>query len=99
MITPRVALHISCFGHVALDTGGAGRVNFVLMVAWEIVLARVMCMAGRTQFIAFDLYLCGMGVVAVRTLDALVIHLALNEGPVNIDFIHDLTIGMIRFWP
>ena len=56
-------------------------------------------MARCAQLVIFKFYFRGVRIVAIRALDAFVVHLALNEGSIDVDFIHDLTIGMIRLWP
>lgn len=52
-------------------------------------------MTGCAKQVAFVLDSSSMRVVAIGALDVLVIHLALNERAINIDFVEYLAVGVI----
>ena len=65
------------------------------MVAGVVVLCGGVLMARRADGIAFLLEPRCMRIVAVGTLDALVVHLALDKRSEDIDFIFDLAVGVV----
>ena len=65
------------------------------MMIRAVILTRRMLMTGGTELVALMFDASRMRIMTVRTTNPLVIHLALDEGAVNVNFIKYLTIGVV----
>ena len=99
MVASRVHCHVGSLWHMAFHTGCPFTTRFVMMVCGSIVFFLRMLMTGSTEPIVIIFNSNAMGIMTVRTFDAFVVHLALNERTKDIHFIHDLSIFVIGFWP
>jgi hypothetical protein len=70
--------------------------DWMEVVGWSVVLARSVLVTRRARRIAFVLQFQRMRIVAIGTANSLVIHPALDERSVHINFVFDLTIIEIR---
>ena len=68
-----------------------------MVMAYCVVFGGRVLMARGAKLIALVFQLQRVRVVAIATLDSLVVHLALNERTVNVHFVFDLAIGVVRF--
>ena len=80
-----MAFHAGC----PLDSG-------VVAMRWCVVLCCRVLMAGCAELVPLELETRRVGIVAVGAANPLVIHLALQEGSKNIDFLHDLAVVMVE---
>ena len=95
MVPACVDRHICLSRHVTCHTLRAWRSGFVLVMRDCIVFARRMLMARCANMVSLMLKSSGVRVMAVGTLNSLVIHFALNKRPEDIDFIHDLPVFVV----
>jgi len=79
---------------MASDTGSASTLSRVSVVRGGVVLRS--CVALATHGITLGNELITMGVVAVGANDTGLMHLALDEGAIDIDFIANLAIWPIQ---
>ena len=66
------------------------------MMIRAVILTRRMLMTGGTELVALMFDASRMRIMTVRTTNPLVIHLALDKRSVNVNFIQDLSIRMVR---
>ena len=95
VVSPRIDHHVRGRWHVTLDTTGSRRAGLMMMMVGRVVLSRRMLVTRRTQLIVGELHFRGMRIVAVRTSNSVVVHLALNKRTVNVVFVPDLAISEI----
>ena len=81
---------------MAFDTRCACGASLVEVVGRRIVLAGRVLMARSTQLVSLEFHFRGMGVVTICATNAFVEHLALNERAIDVIFVHDLTVAVIR---
>ena len=67
----------------------------MMVVGGIVELRRGMLMTRRADLVALMLQTRGMGVVTVGAADSLVVHLALQKRPVNINLVVNLAVGMV----
>ena len=87
--------HVGFLGHMALNALGALGALLVEVVGGGVVECRFVGLGGVTahaKLVALDIGAGGVGIVAVGTLHLIVVHLALDEGTVDIDLVVDLAV-------
>ena len=53
-------------------------------------------MAADAECVSLQIQLSGVGVMAIGTGDPLLVHAALKEGPVDLHFVENLTVGVVE---
>ena len=94
VIAPHVDDHVRLRRHVAVDALGAGAARLVVMVLRHVEFCRHVALTA--QRVAVRMQLGAMRVVAIGAGDARVIHAALQERAVFVDFAVDLPVGVIK---
>ncbi len=74
---------------------GSHRAIFVLMMGRRFTCFGVLMVRGAQSVVA-EFYAARMYIVAITTANPLFVHLALQERPVNVDFIENLTVWIVR---
>ena len=67
----------------------------MMVMILRIVFSSRMLMARSTQLVVAEFYFGRMDVVTIRTLDSIVVHLALDKRTVHVIFIANLAVVMI----
>ena len=86
--------HVNLGRHMALDTLGAGTGDLVSVVGGVVIGAGQVALA--TDAVALGDQLVAVRVVAVGADHTRLVHLALDEGAVDIDFIPNLSVGPVQ---
>ncbi len=81
--------------HVAIDAHRSRGARLVMMMRRHIVFAGGMLVTRCARLVARMFQLQRMRIMAIGAADALVVHLALNERTVDVDFVLDLSVGVI----
>jgi hypothetical protein len=95
MVMPGIHFHVDVFPHVATDAGGSRRTGAVLVMCRRVVSAGRMLVTGGTDLIARRFQSGRMRIMAITAANLFVVHLALHEAAVLVDFIQNLTIRKI----
>ncbi len=95
MITSGIDDHVSAIRHVAIHTHRSGRAGNVVVMRRYVVLTGGVLVTRGAGLVSGVLQFQRMGIVTISAADAFVIHPALYKGTVHIDFVLDLTIGVI----
>ena len=80
---------------MTIDTHGTGSSRDVMMMRGHVILTGCMLVAGSACFVTGRFQFQRVRVMAIGTPDSLMIHLALNERSINVNFIFDLAISEV----
>ena len=99
MVGPFVDHHVGLLGHVALHTERTFAAASVDLQTVEVVVARVVTfalVALQAEAVALEVQLQRVAVVAVAAAHLARVHLALQERPVDVDLVEDLTVRVVQ---
>ena len=94
VIPPRIDPHVKLARHVAVHAGAPGRCELVSVVGGVVVGAGQMTLG--THAVAFHHQLIAVRVMAVGAGHAGLMHLALDERTVDVNFVADLPVGPVK---
>ena len=94
VVAARIHAHVGGFRHVAVGAEGAARVRRMMVMGLGIVFLRLVALG--TDAVVRRPQGQAVGLVAVAADHAGLVHLALQEGAVDIDLVQDLAIGVVQ---